>query len=748
MSGAQARPSTVRFGPFELNNARGELRKAGISLKLQPQPLRVLSLLVERAGQIVGRGEIQRTLWGGDTFVDFDRSINFCVNQIRVALGDDAEKPRYIETLPRRGYRFIAPVRDESFVESAAAPVPVPVVAGRSKWLLVGSFFLAGLAIGLFWFARRTLSTPREPITTQLTANSLENPVTSSAISPNGKYLAFTDNLMRMRVRLLATGETQTIPEPQSLQSSPVDWSIVGWFPDGTRFIANALAPRNFTRLRDRLRFLVSSHPANGLFEPPNHQERSIWIVSILGGAPQKLREDAEAFSVSPGGSLIAFGANPNQLGDGEVWLMDARGQEARKLYDTPGDTAAFAGLNWSPDGKRVIYFKFGESSGELLSRALKGGPATTLVPFSNQEELIDFVSLPDGRVIYARVEDLGSRSCNFWELRIDPRSGQPVEKPRPITNWTGFCVGGPSVTADGKHLAFHRWARQTTVNVADIEANGTRVSSARRLTLNEYVNAAETWTPDSKALVFRSFRDGHMRLFKQALDADLEESLVMGAEDVGGSAISPDGSWLFYLDCGVQGEACDGPVPVTRIPFRGGTPHPVLTAYPYGRPRCAVSPATLCAVAEQSEDGKPLVFTAFDALNGRGPELARFETEQGDQYAWALSPDGTQIAILKSWDSRIHVLSLKGQPPRHVDVKGGGHFAGIYWTADGKGWVTASKKQLGTVLLHVDLQGKSDPLWELKGDTIAYGLPSPDGRHLAIVATARSNNVWLLENF
>jgi TolB-like protein/tetratricopeptide (TPR) repeat protein len=119
----------IRFGAFELDAANGELRKAGISLKIHPQPLRVLLLLAEHPGQAVTREEIQHCLWGDNTFVDFERGINFCVNQIRATLGDDAEKPRYVETLPRRGYRFIAPVKvgaahlvDESISERPADP--------------------------------------------------------------------------------------------------------------------------------------------------------------------------------------------------------------------------------------------------------------------------------------------------------------------------------------------------------------------------------------------------------------------------------------------------------------------------------------------------------------------------------------------------------------------------------------------------------------------------------------------------
>src|SRR5215472_14799214 len=107
MASSAPTPTRIRFGAFELDVTAGEVRKGGITLKLQPQPFRVLLLLIERAGQVVTREEIQRALWTDSTFVDFDHGINFSINQIRRALADNAEKPRYIETLPKRGYRFI-----------------------------------------------------------------------------------------------------------------------------------------------------------------------------------------------------------------------------------------------------------------------------------------------------------------------------------------------------------------------------------------------------------------------------------------------------------------------------------------------------------------------------------------------------------------------------------------------------------------------------------------------------------------
>lgn len=219
-----------------------------------------------------------------------------------------------------------------------------------------------------------------------------------------------------------------------------------------------------------------------------------------------------------------------------------------------------------------------------------------------------------------------------------------------------------------------------------------------------------------------------------------------MGRENVAGSAISPDGSWLFYLDCA---RGCEGTAPLMAIPIHGGAQHLVMMSDTYGRPRCAVAPANLCVVAEQSQDGKPLIFTAFDALKGRGGEIARYETDPAvDEYNWGISRDGSSIGILNPLNNRIDIVSLKGQPLKEITVKHWTNLGGVYWAADGKGWFTASKNNAGVVLLHVDLQGEADPIWRLSGGVAAYSLPSPDGRHLAIVATSWDNNVWLMENF
>src|SRR4051795_7558142 len=109
----------MRFGFFEVDLTAGELRKGGMKMRLQGQPFQVLALLLERAGEVVTREELQKELWPSDTFVDFDHSLNTAINKVREALGDSASNPRFIETLPRRGYRFLASVE-------VVEPEPVP----------------------------------------------------------------------------------------------------------------------------------------------------------------------------------------------------------------------------------------------------------------------------------------------------------------------------------------------------------------------------------------------------------------------------------------------------------------------------------------------------------------------------------------------------------------------------------------------------------------------------------------------
>jgi len=178
MASSAPTPTRIRFGAFELDATSGELRRDGILLKLQPQPFRVLLLLIERAGQVVTREEIQRCLWKESTFVDFEHGINFSVNQIRSALADSAEAPRYVETIPRRGYRFIGTVDKPSarLMVHDRVPEPAREKPSRRRWLaialLVSIVAAASATLTYFHFRQKPVLTEKDTIVIADFANS------------------------------------------------------------------------------------------------------------------------------------------------------------------------------------------------------------------------------------------------------------------------------------------------------------------------------------------------------------------------------------------------------------------------------------------------------------------------------------------------------------------------------------------------------------------------------------------------
>jgi serine/threonine protein kinase/dipeptidyl aminopeptidase/acylaminoacyl peptidase len=615
----------------------------------------------------------------------------------------------------------------DRFASADAGSFGSPQNGRRWPIMVVAAFVLSVVATVLFRLSQRQPYSLPQLKQWQLTANSIENPVESGAISPDGKYLAYTD-LKGMHLKLIETGEMQPMPQVQGINASQADWRIACWFPDSTRFLANASQPG---------------------------QSPSAWIVPVMGGAPRKLREHASAWSVSPDGSLIAFTARPAVTtrpggnGDREIWLAGPDGEHARKLDETQ-ENADFGRVEWSPDGGRVAYIKNHLVSGNftitLETRALKGSAATTVL---SETRLRDFYWLPDGRLVYVlqEADDHTVDNCNYWQSRIGDSTGDTVEAPQRLTNWAGFAVSSVSATADGRRMAFLRQSHTASTYIADLERNETHIANLKRLSLTEDWNLPVAWTADSKVVLFESVHNGHFGIFKQSIDADTTDPIVtFGPGDAGVPRVSPDGAWVIYLVFGESG--WQGPLKVMRVPITGGTPELVFTSRMYGSHRCAKAPGSFCAIAEQTPDGKQLVFTAFDP-KGRGRELTRFRIDDPTaDYDWDLSHDGSRIAVVKRKEGQIRILSLCGQAPKDITVKGWSLGDGFDWAADGKGLFVSSSKQGASVLLHVDLQGNIRTVWKQQGRSMVLGVPSPDGRHLAVSAWSVNGNFWAMENF
>ena len=151
--------AATRFGQFAFDPDSGALTRHGLPVRLQPQPARVLALLLARAGDVVSRDDLRQQIWGSDTFVDFERGLNFCIAQIRSALGDSADSPRFIETLPKRGYRFIAPVARAADEPPVALPIPTaatdPPRPLSKRGLAVAALLVLAVGTGLAALALR-----------------------------------------------------------------------------------------------------------------------------------------------------------------------------------------------------------------------------------------------------------------------------------------------------------------------------------------------------------------------------------------------------------------------------------------------------------------------------------------------------------------------------------------------------------------------------------------------------------------
>jgi serine/threonine protein kinase/Tol biopolymer transport system component len=622
---------------------------------------------------------------------------------------------------------------DSGRVGAGLVPAPegrprgAPLRKRRLAIALASAVVIAG-AILAYWLTR-PLAPPPELEERRLTANPSDNPVIQGAISPDGKYLAYSDQ-MGLHLKLMQTGEVLNVPQPEGRAPDFYVWWPNAWFPDGTRFIASAYE---------------SGKPTTA------------WVISVMGGPPHKLRDNGAPWAVSPDGTLIAFGTGPGAGDYDELWVMGAQGEDPRRLVAASEDDR-FLLAAWSPDGQRVAYRRYSRTPDKenisIESRDLKGGQPTVIVSDPRLDQA--FAWLPSGRFVYCMIEpDSVWGENNLWEVRVDTKTGRPVSKPRRITNWAETITFDIRGTPDGKQLAVTRAIRQKHFYVGELEAGGRRLKNPRPLMLGESGDFPSHWTPDSKAVLFTSDRNGTWGIYKQGLDQTTVQPVVTGPDHKDWAVVSPDGSWILYVST-APGSTATTPVRIMRVPTSGGPPELVLEGRGIHGLSCARSPATLCVFSEESPDHKQLIFSAFEpSQEARRRELTRVNLKQPALgYSWDLSLDGSHLALAQDdlHEGRIQILPLPGGEVREVNVRAWNGLWCLFWAADARGlFVSANATGPRNTLLYVDLEGRSQVLWQQWFPLAApngTGIPSPDGRYLAVLADSTDSNVWLLENF
>lgn len=597
---------------------------------------------------------------------------------------------------------------------------------------------IAGVLVWSLNKPSKTISVTPEIALHQLTTNSSENPVIGGSISPDGKYLAYSDS-KALHIKIMDSGEIRTLPQPEEFKKQEVRWEFGAWFPDSTKFLLNA-------------------QPATEFSNQSSSDDTSIWTATVLGEVPVKLRDHAVVWSVSPDGSTVSFGTNKGKRGEREVWLMGPNGEQGRKFYEV-GDDAAICCLGWSPDGKRYEYILTNSSGDNILTRDLNWGPPITLF---NSTELNamggDIVWLHGGRVVYSQREKENANVCNYWTMRLDLDTGKRIDEPRRVTNWPKFCVDNGSATRDDRKITFTASSSFYTSYIADLHAGGTHITNLKHFTLEDADDVITDWTPDSKGVIVAQNRNDGYSLYKQRLDSDTSDAIVSSMAGLADFATpTPDSKWILALIWPVSGgkvvERPKVPLPIVRIPLGGGTPETVLQLLRPSPISCTRPPSNMCVIIEQTDDKKQMIVSDFDAITGRGSERGSFDLARDidtfvDNLICAISPDGRRLAIARSPESPIEIYSIRGQLIQRIPTAPLGKLIGLVWSPDEKGVFLIRKADNGTELLHLDLRGHLQSLRKCAGGWACFGSPSPDGRHLAIVENNQSRNMWMMENF
>ena len=548
-----------------------------------------------------------------------------------------------------------------------------------------------------------------------ITANPPENPVYAAAVSPDGRNLVFAD-LTGVFVRTLETGETHPLSLPQGYCFRCVSLS---WFRDGTKLVA--VGPGE-------------SGNTTGLS-----------IVSILGGAPRALQDDAGRASVSPDDSKIAFikGAS-----ESEIWIMDSSGENPRRVLQ--GETGdRFLQLQWSPRGDRIAVLK-SHTEGDRAQMAIDGVSLDGVDsgPILSDPGLRSFCWSSGGYIIYIAEEPLPKeKDTNIWKIPVDSSGTKAQGRPQRITAWAGLTLTDLSISADGKQLAFVNAGYRNDLYVTPLEGRNS-LAAPRRLSLEGSNNIPSAWMPDSKSLFFYSDRNGTWHIFTQDLQNQIAQDFMVGPGQQTDPQISPDGSWVLYWDYPREEGPETATIRLLRVPIKGGAPSEVLEASRGSSFRCGVKSAT-CILGEMDRNAGKFAFRRFDPARGEKTELAKIAADPEASPVWALSRDGSRVAVLnldEQADS-FHLVGLEDGSIRRIAADSSQRLSGITWAADDKSWFVSSSSIRGAAIFQVSPDGKFTKLWT-NTSTMEWPLASPDGKNLAFTISTFISNAWMIDNF
>jgi Tol biopolymer transport system component/DNA-binding winged helix-turn-helix (wHTH) protein len=563
-----ASPSALpryRFGTFELDARSGELRRNGAKLRLQDQPFLVLRKLLESAGGVVAREDLHAALWPADTFVDFDTSLNSAIKRLREVLGDSADTPVFIETVPRRGYRFLAPVQvigngGLSSVQYAADTSATPLARGFSRHFahtftpsrvgfIVAFLLVALVAAGVLLLVRSPVAVPRVLDSTQITFDQIGK----GNLHLHGGKIYFNEQASD-RTTLLEVPSAGGIPVV--LASSFPGLYLRGVSADGSKFLVSSAD------------IMKGPYPLK--------------IMDVPSGSLQNV-DGIECRDVSwaPGGKIICSK-------DGDVFLLDPDGSNQQKLLSAAGRVSH---MRFSPDGTRL---RFSVADGNTAQSTIWEAQASGTGVHEILTEMTDFPNRccgewsRDGRYYFFETERNGQSRIwarperhSWWTKTPAPVPlttvppnfyvGPPsedgkklfvtAEEPRPelvrydsasrqlVPFLSGISAGDVEVSRDGRMLTYVRYPELTLWRS---KADG---SEAAQLTGPSLRTALAHWSPDGSRIAFSGSRPGRpWNIFVIPAAGGPADQLTSGSVSDLDPTWSPDGATIAYGQTRAEG--------------------------------------------------------------------------------------------------------------------------------------------------------------------------------------------------
>ncbi len=494
----------LQFGDYELDSQAGKLFRDGVPVKIQPQPFRLLTVLLERPGEIISREQLRERVWGEATFVEFDQGLNYCIRQIRLALRDGASQPVYIETLPKQGYRFIAPVSGAAVnVEAAAGQVMAPAPPPRSRKRIFAAAVGTALVIACasaYAFMRTHPATVRY---TQLT--DFTDSATAPALSADGHMLAFIRGSRpflsadQIYVKMLPDGEPKRLTDDPRLKYN------LAFSPDGSR-----------------IAFTVLQAP-----------DWATYIVPVLGGETRLFMDHAAGLSWLDQGHLL-FSKIRSGMHLGVVTGTDTR-EGLREIY-FPGHERGMAHYSYpSPDRRWALVVEMDEKGdwapcrlismeGKSQPRAIGPNGACTSAGWS-----------PDGSWVYFTAAT--DEQSHLWRQRFP--SGEPEQITFGPTEEEGIAV-----ERDGRSIITSLGVHESTIWIHD--EHGERAMSSEGEVI---AYPPPAFSADGKTLYYllrRTSAGSGAELWRMNVSSGASEAAFPGIS-ITGYDVSPDGKQVVY---------------------------------------------------------------------------------------------------------------------------------------------------------------------------------------------------------